>query len=267
MARTGNIHLVMTVSVLLSACAAPPVNPSFNVTSADAKIAWAAMKDEPKALARPVVVLGGIYDPGVAADHVAGQIREIAGGEGGKAKILHIGFLDTLSFDGAADKVMSALEKRFPSNDPAQTVEIDVIGFSMGGVVARYAASDAYAARAGKRLRIHALYTVSSPHLGAKLAWVPTFDGRVTDMRRDSDFMNRLNSEPRSYEIVPYARLGDEVVGERNAAPPGQTPHWLAKSFSLSHMSAYGDRRILADIARRLRGEEPLARDPASPLP
>src|SRR6185503_5221892 len=93
------------IASILSACAAPPVNPSFNVTAAEANVAWAAMKDEPKALARPVVVLGGIYDPGIAADHVADQMREIAS-DVDEPRVLHIGFLDTLSFDRAADKVI-----------------------------------------------------------------------------------------------------------------------------------------------------------------
>jgi hypothetical protein len=264
MMRNGT--LLIAACLFLTGCAAPPVNPSFSISRADAEIAWAAMKDQSKPLQRPVIVLGGIYDPGIAADHVASQIREVTGG-GGDHPIIHIGFLDTLSFDGAAHKVFDAVNKRFPSDNPNLTVEVDVIGFSMGGLVARYAASDLYAAKAGRRLRIRSLFTVSSPHLGAKLAWVPTFDGRIIDMRRDSDFMTRLNAEPRPYEIIPYARLGDSVVGEHNAAPPGQTPHWIAKSFSLSHISAYTDRRILADIARRLRGEEPLAHDPAAPLP
>jgi|RhiMethySRZTD1v2_1073278.scaffolds.fasta_scaffold00293_32 hypothetical protein len=258
-------EIALGVSALLLAGCSQQVNPSFPLTSDDAKVAWSAMADNPKPLARPILVLGGIYDPGLAAAQVEHSLREIVG-EADHGRIVHVGFLDTLSFDGAVAKAIEALDKALPSNDPAQTTEVDVIGFSMGGLVARYAASDMYAARYGRRLHIHRLYTVSSPHRGAKLAWVPMPDSRVSDMRSGSDFLQRLNSEAPPYEIVAYARLGDEVVGEHNAAPPGQTPHWLSKQV-FSHASAYSDKRILADIARRLRDEEPFAREPASPLP
>ena len=96
---------------------------------------------------------------------------------------------------------------------------------------------------------------------------VPTFDQRVIDMRSGSEFLDRLNAAPRRYELIPYARLGDMVVGEENAAPPGETAWWLAKSGGPAHMLAATDARILADIARRLRGEEPLTISPAAPLP
>jgi hypothetical protein len=248
---------------LLAGCAAP-VNPSFPLTMADAKVVWSAMEDDPRALARPVVILGGIYDPGLAASHVAKKLHEIAGDD---APIVHVGFLDTESFDRCAAKVIDEVNERFASVNPARTIELDVIGFSMGGLVARYAASDAYAARSGRRLAIARLFTVSSPHQGAKLAWVPTFDRRIIDMRADSDFLHRLNAEPRGYELVAYARLHDQVVGEDNAAPPGETAWWLSKHFGLSHATAYSDMRILADIARRLRDEHPFTSEPAWPLP
>src|SRR5688572_22449858 len=258
------LESALGVSALLLAGCSQQVNPSFPLTSDDAKVAWSAMADNPKPLARPVLVLGGIYDPGLAAAQVEHSLREIVG-EADHGKIVHVGFLDTLSFDGAAAKAIEALDMDLPSNDPARTTEVDVIGFSMGGLVARYAASDTYAAKSGRRLHVHRLFTVSSPHRGAKLAWVPMPDSRVSDMRSGSEFLDRLNAEPHAYEVV-YARLGDEVVGEQNAAPPGQTPYWLSKRI-FSHASAYSDTRILADIARRLRDEEPFTRAPAAPVP
>lgn len=248
----------------LVGCAAQPVNPSFPVTMEDARVAWSVMEDHPIALTRPVVVLGGIYDPGFAAGAIARRIKEIAGPD---APIVHVGFLDTGSFDRSAAKVLEAVDRAFPSVIPTQTTEVDVIGVSMGGLVARYAASEMYRADSGRRLSVRTLYTISSPHTGAKLAWVPTFDKRVIDMRGDSEFLQQLNAEARNYELVAYARLGDQVVGENNAAPPGMTPRWIVARHGLSHVSAYSDTRILADIARRLRGETPLSTDPPAPLP
>ena len=259
------VRAFATACTLASAGCTHPVNPSFPLTSADAKIAWSAMREQPRPLQRPIVVLGGIYDPGLAAAKVENSLHEIVC-EADHDRIVHLGFLDTLSFNGAANKAIEVVDQHFTSNDSSQTIEVDVIGFSMGGLVARYAASEAYFTESGRRLRIHRLFTVSSPHMGAKLAWIPMPDSRVSDMRRGSEFLERLNHEPCDYEIIAYARLGDAVVGEENAAPPGQRPYWLSKQV-VSHASAYSDKRILADIARRLREEQPFTREPAAALP
>jgi hypothetical protein len=172
--------LFLALATAFAGCA-QQTNPSFPVSSADAKVAWSAMKESPKPLQRPVLVLGGIYDPGLAAASVERSLQQILCNADDE-KIVHVGFLDTGSFDRAARKAIEAVDKRFASDDPECTVEVDVIGFSMGGLVARYAASDAYAAKAGRRLRVHRVFTVSSPHQGAKLAWVPMPDSRVSDM-------------------------------------------------------------------------------------
>jgi hypothetical protein len=62
--------------------------------------------------------------------------------------------------------------------------------------------------------------------------------------------------------------LGDEIVGQQYAALPGQTAYWLPNdSLLLPHPAAMVDDRILADIARQLRGEPGFTRPPPAPLP
>jgi hypothetical protein len=256
--------ILIVLASYASGCAAKPVNPSFAITMNEARTAWSAMAERPVALARPVIVLGGIYDPGIAANIIARRIKEIAGPD---APVVHIGFLDTLTFDRSSQKIIDAVDERFPSSTDDGTIEVDVIGVSMGGLVARHAASELFFTQSARKLKIKRLFTISSPHCGAKLAWVPTLDRRIIDMRYGSAFLQTLNAEAISYELIAYARLGDQVVGERNAAPPGMTPLWIAPPGGFSHGGAYGDTRILADIARRLRAEEPIATDPPVPLP
>jgi hypothetical protein len=149
-------------------------------------------------------------------------------------------------------------------------MEVDVVATSMGGLIARHAAcvpSEPAASR--PRLNIARLFTISTPHRGASLAVTPTLDQRVIDMREGSNFLHRLNVEfPPAYEVVAYVSVPDYVVGERNTALPGQTPWWVVSApFTSSHMCANDDPRIIADIARRLRGEQPFTIDPPSPLP
>jgi hypothetical protein len=119
------------------------------------------------------------------------------------------------------------------------------------------------------------LFTISTPHRGADLADLPALFGRLQlDMRERSDFLARLNrrndagTEQGRYELVPYTRLGDGVVGSHNTAPPGHTPLWVPNlPLEPSHLAGFTDPRIVADIARRLRGEPPLATGPPAPLP
>jgi hypothetical protein len=239
-------------------------NPSFALEVPAAKAALDEMHAHPKPLVRPVVVIGGIYDPGFQSSSMAAEVRKIAGDD---APVLHITCALDGTFDRCAQRIIADVNKAWPSVDPQNTVEVDVIGFSMGGLVARYAASEDSAEKLGCRLHVNRLFTVSSPHQGASLAVVPTFDQRVIDMRCDSDFLARLNAEPIAYQLIPYARLGDKVVGEENAAPPGQVAWWLPKQGLASHMMAAHDPRILADIARRLRDEAAYTTEPRTPIP
>jgi hypothetical protein len=79
---------------------------------------------------------------------------------------------------------------------------------------------------------------------------------------------NRPEGAPRhGYRLFAYVRLGDGVVGEEHAAPPGVNAWWVPNGLSFSHLLAGYDDRILADILRRLRDEEPYSIEPAAPLP
>jgi pimeloyl-ACP methyl ester carboxylesterase len=174
------------------------------------------------------------------------------------------------TFDACRQRVIATVEKEFPSADPNQTVEVDVIGLSMGGLVGRYCAT--LPSTAGdKRLRIHTLYTAASPHRGALRAeqW-PRLLKMQGDMTPGSDFYRRLEAAERevSYELVPYVRLGDTTDGPQYAAPTGRTPWWVPnRPGDFAHVGTMGDPRIMSDVLRRLRGEEPWTTEPPTELP
>lgn len=81
------------------------------------------------------------------------------------------------------------------------------------------------------------------------------------DLRERSEFLAKLEAAERespAYEIVPYVRRGDWIVGTQDAAPHGQTAWWVdTPPMQDAHVRASLDERIVADVARRLRGEEP----------
>ncbi len=251
---------------LLTACAADnPMNPSFALKYRDAVTALDEMEKQPAPLSRPVVILAGLWDPGLATDHIADELRKVADES---ATFIEVSFIGAGDFDECRERVLDAVNEALPSADSKWTAAVDVVAVSMGGLVARYAAGPR--ADGGHRLNMIRLFTLSTPHRGANLAWVNLGDRRIAAMNGGSPFLVELDEAlPDSqYELVPYVRLGDSVVGVRNAAPPGRGAWWVATpAFDLAHARCAHDARILADIARRLRGEAPYTADPPAPLP
>jgi surfactin synthase thioesterase subunit len=262
--RAISVTIICAVGVGCSADR--PLNPSFPVPLAEAKAMLRQMQNDPKQLERPVVVAGGIHDPGLVADRVARSIRRTTLPDDLVTTVSFFG-PGKGTFDECRDHLIESVEGAFGPTGSQVTVEVDVIGFSMGGLVARHAARSRD--DGGKQLNIRRLFTISAPHRGARMAGLPTLDRRALDMRSGSEFLAALDEElsRAPYELYAYARLGDMIVGEENAAPPGRHPWWVSNPpFGLAHLGAPHDPRIMADILRRLRGEAPLAILPAAAL-
>ncbi len=178
--------------------------------------------------------------------------------------VVPVSFMTTSSIEAAAERLIGAVEERFPSDQPGRTERVDVVGVSMGGLVARHAAA---VGAGGRRLAIGTLFTLATPHRGARLAEAIALDRAARDMRPGSAFLRGLDEHEREYQLVCYARLGDRWVGATNTAPPGMDPIWVEPPrWTLSHLLVSRDRRILDDIAARLRGEAPVL-GPPSPAP
>lgn len=263
--RTAGLVLIaavfLPIAVSAGGCAMPrrDPNPSFPTTKEEAQADLKRMSAAPLPLERPLVVLAGIGDPNISS---AALIRGIAPCVTGT--VVELGFFNEFTFEGCRQKLLRDLATELGTN-PDHLPEVDVVAFSMGGLIARDAAIPD---KAGRRLRIRRLYTVSTPHEGARLAGIPLGLPQGEDMTPTSDFIEKLRRTPRTYELVCYARLDDNTVGEEFAAPEGEPLWWVpTPSGEWSHMAAFNDPRIIADIARRLRGERPLARPPAAPLP
>ncbi len=260
-------YLLPMLLLVAVGCGNPkPVNSSFPVTSKDARRALKDMSARPAQLQRPLVIIGGYMDPNVSPTCLRLAFKKHTGDQ--RIIGVPVGLYD--SFEDCRRKVIAAVDKAFPSTDPQWTTEVDVIGASLGGLVARYAAAPCRDADHPRRLHIARLFTIASPHSGAKLAKLAALNQIQADMRPGSEFLHYLAQCDVSagYELYPYARLKDNLVGEQYASPPGVNPLWLPTGlFEGGHSGAWHDPRILADIARRLRGEPPFSTTPASPLP
>ncbi len=262
----SHAKILATLALALAGCAnARPVNPSFRVSIARARSILAYDARHPKPLRRPVLVVGGFMDPGWAAPRLRDRVRKWTGDD--RVAAVSLGF--DSSMDECRRDIVAAADAAFPTTDGTQTTAVDVVGISMGGLAARYAALPS-----PRRLRIGRLFTISSPLRGALLADSVPFDLHplLPELRSGSPLYATLGNSPQRwselYPVYSYVRLRDGTVGAANAALAGTTPWWVdTPAGELPHDAAFTDARILADIACRLRGEPPLAHDPPAPLP
>lgn len=229
-------------------------NPGFHLSREALGEEMRRLRESPQPLARPVVVLSGWRSPAMVSRAIVDRLCLLTSGQ----------FKDFLPFwyplkgdiDAVAEHVRNALAARLARNAGAQVTEVDVVAHSMGGLVARLIAADET-----HTPRIVRLFTLGTPHRGARLAQGVTIDSAGRAMRPGSEFLASLDERlaHAKFELVPYAHLRDRWVGARNSAPHGRTPVWTGGTRFFSHFSVTEDRLILADIARRLRGEVPLA--------
>jgi hypothetical protein len=247
--------------------AAPVENPDFPLTHAQAVLELERMRATPVAPKRPLLVLAGYHAWRVMVASTARTMRSLVGG--GPEEYHAMAYPFSSDIEGMAKAVVREVGRVWPHDEPHRTAEIDVIGVSMGGIVARIAAQLPLV-DGQKRLRIVRLFTLATPHQGALLAErLPSFarDRAARDLHPQSRFLERLNASlpTARYELTCYARLNDKWVGATRTAPPGREPVWVSGLRFMSHTTIAADTRILADIARRLRGEEPLARRGSTP--
>lgn len=266
--RRTPVFVLPLVALASLACsnAPAPTNPSFPATFSEARQALDQMSAHPRPLDRPLVVIGGFLDPNVSPPLYKWHFQRLTNDD--RIVTVSVGFCG--SFDECRQKVLEAVDRAYPSADPTWTTEVDVVGASLGGLVARYAAAPSGDPAKPRRLKIARLFSISSPQRGATLATTLGFTQYHRDMRPGSPFLRSLaNHDARAtYQLYPYVRLKDEIVGEQYAAPPDRDPLWLPNPpLTLAHAGAMADERILADIGLRLRNEPPLSREPASPLP
>ena len=259
---------------LAAGCVPPipdaPLNPSFPLTMSAARAALDYDQAHPKPLRRPLLIVGGFADPGFGTRSLLRQFRAATGDD----RIVAVSLGYEQSWAQCRLDIVAAVDAAFPTADPGRTTEVDVIGASMGGLAARYAAVPPPPGR-GRRLRIARLFTLSSPLRGAVLAdGIPlNVHPLQAGMRTSSWVYQRIaDAEQRwddLYSVYSYVRLRDDQVGPQNAAVVGAAPWWVSAPPwpQPTHHGSFLDRRFLADVAARLRGDQPLSRDPPASLP
>lgn len=265
--RAALATLSAAALVLVGSCLQVPAeNEAYPATDAEVSATIDRLEAEPVGLPRPVVVLSGYRSPRATASDLAERIIDLTGADPDRVLVLSYPFATTI--EDPAQRLVTLVQEAFPCDDPELTSEVDVVAISMGGLVARLAADEPeHRGRPeGKELNIVRLFTLGTPHDGARLAQLIRLDPASRNMRPGSDFIEALNERAdfEHYELTCYAVLHDRWVGATRSAPPGRQPIWVPGRLVLSHHLISFEDRILADLALRLRGESPLAK-PSKP--
>lgn len=237
---------------------APIINPQFHAPPTLLQAIKAQLNSQPLVVQRPLVIITGYHSPSVPARVAAKLLAEFNAISPDSTLI--VSHMFATKTEDAISIVSRSIRARGWESTP-----VDVIGISMGGLIAR-------ALSLHNLAQIKRLFTLATPHLGASFSQEAAPDPAAIDMCFGSPFLRALDSHlgQRPYELVCYATLRDWLVGARNTAPEGIVPHWVdpisiparfASHFFVSH-----DRRIMADIALRLRGLNPIS-SPGDPPP
>jgi len=125
---------------------------------------------------------------------------------------------------------------------------VDVIGFSMGGLVARY-----YVQRLAEPDRIERLITISAPHRGSWTAFLRGNTG-ARQMRPGSSFLRKLDSDKQMLNKVRFATIWSPL--DLMIVPANSSVIPEARSVPVTvvaHPLMIRDRRVLRQVERALQ--------------
>src|SRR5262245_40707409 len=95
-------------------CSAGHPNPSFPVTIDAARKDLTRMEEHRTTPPRPIVVLGGYWDPGLGPLVMGGEVRD----HFKDVKMIGVSFMFCDSLETCRAKVIAAVERNWPSGDP-----------------------------------------------------------------------------------------------------------------------------------------------------
>jgi triacylglycerol lipase len=197
----------------------------------------------------PVLLVHGLNDTGAVFNKMALYLRQ---------RDWSVHTLDLLPNNGAgvldklAQQVANYVAATFEPEQP-----LDVVGFSMGGIVSRY-----YIQRLGGINNVKRFITISSPHQGTVLAYGSWLPGAV-QMRPNSALLQDLNSDVQMLQQLNFTSIWTPY--DLMIVPPRSSQMPVGKEFTFPvafHPWMLTDSRTLAIVADVLA--EPIKSYPQS---
>ncbi len=129
----------------------------------------------------PVLLIHGINDTGAVFHKMSAYLKNLGWSVYDLSLTPNNG---DLGLDQLAHQVADYVAQTFVPQQP-----LDLVGFSMGGIVGRY-----YIQRLGGINQVQRLIAISSPHQGTQVAYLSERPGCI-QMRPDSAFLKDLNQD------------------------------------------------------------------------
>jgi triacylglycerol lipase len=191
----------------------------------------------------PVILVHGLWD----TEHVFKQLRSHLEAQGWEVYSLSL-----LPSNGSAPlEVLAHQLERYIAKTFSPDQTLDLVGYSMGGIVSRY-----YLQRLGGIDRVARFITLSAPHNGTLSAQFSSLKG-CKQMRRNHPFIQDLNQDLHQLEQVQFTSLWTPYDAIILPSTSSILPVGRAERLNVSlHKFMVSDRRSLAAISRALA--EPL---------
>ena len=141
----------------------------------------------------PVLLIHGINDTGAVFYKMAPYLSALGWSVHDISLTPNNGIV---GLDELAQQVADYIAKTFPPEQP-----LDLVGFSMGGIVSRY-----YVQRLGGMERVQRFITISSPHQGTVAAHLSERPGCI-QMRPNSPFLQDLNRDVRVLQQLNFTSM------------------------------------------------------------
>ncbi|QOV24140.1 esterase/lipase family protein [Anabaenopsis elenkinii] len=187
-----------------------------------------------------VLLIHGIEDTGAVFNTMASYLRQM----GWPVYTLDLVPNNaTLGLDILAQQVSDYVLNNFAPQQP-----IDLVGFSMGGIVSRY-----YVQKLGGFKRVQRLITISSPHHGTLMAYASQRQGCL-QMRSNSQFLQDLNTDAQILDLLNFTSIWTPYDLMIVPAKSSQMP--VGKEIIvrvLLHPAMLTDPKSLAAVASALR--------------
>jgi triacylglycerol lipase len=187
----------------------------------------------------PVLLVHGLMDTSHKMRKIAAHLRGLG---------WQVADIDLTANNGdtrleiLAQQVATKIERTFAPHQP-----IDLLGFSMGGLVTRY-----YIQRLGGIDRVQRFITISTPHRGTIAANFSTRRGCI-QMRPDHAFIQDLNRDVDRLKALNFTSLWtpfDLII-----LPPSSSQLGIGTELKipvLTHPLMVSDRRVLEAIGTAL---------------
>jgi triacylglycerol lipase len=191
----------------------------------------------------PVLLVHGIKDDARKMEPMARYLR--SQGWDARAMSLHPSW-GQKGLDVLAGQVADFVRANYSSHQ-----RIDLVGFSMGGLVCRY-----YLQRLGGLDRVQRYVSISAPNRGSILAWLIQNPG-CRQMRPGSAFLRDLATDARRLSTIEFTSLWtpyDAIIVPSHSSVMPEARN--VKMQVLCHPLMVWQKNCMAEVAKALR--EPL---------